>query len=63
MIFQCLELELESELELQRRQFEAEIAELTSKLEDEKKIRSMLILRVQDEKRARYIKTAMQFFS
>ncbi|XP_028406785.1 rho GTPase-activating protein 24-like isoform X2 [Dendronephthya gigantea] len=47
------ELELESELELQRRQFEAEIAELTSKLEDEKKIRSMLILRVQDERRAR----------
>ncbi|CAB3998928.1 rho GTPase-activating 24 isoform X1 [Paramuricea clavata] len=45
--------ELENELELQRRQFEAEIAQLTSKLEDEKKIRDMLILRLQDEKRAR----------
>ncbi|XP_046853724.1 rho GTPase-activating protein 24-like isoform X3 [Xenia sp. Carnegie-2017] len=45
--------ELEHELEIQRRQYEAEISALTSKLEDEKKIRSMLELRLQDEKRAR----------
>ena len=44
--------ELENELE--RRQFEAEIAQLTSKLEDEKKIREMLILRLEDERKARY---------
>lgn len=45
--------ELKDELELQRRQFEAEIAEFSSKLEDERKIRDMLILRLQNEKRAR----------
>ena len=45
--------ELENELEYQRQQYESQIRELNSKLDDEKKIRDMLILRLQDEKRTR----------
>ena len=47
--------ELASELELQRSQFEVQVAELESKVDTQNKIIAMLKLRLHEEHKARFV--------